>query len=151
MSSSPASLPYPKWLRPVNAINRFLLRKGIALGPPVLLSVPGRRSGRPQTTPVSPVGVGGHQYLVAGFAEADWVKNARVAGWGRLGRGPDLDRVRLVEVPAAERPPIIKEFVTSVRGGRSFIDVPPTAPLAAFAAVADRFPVFRVESDPDTR
>ena len=146
MSSSPSSAPYPKWLRPVNVVNRFLLRKGIAFGPPVLLSVPGRRSGRLQTTPVSPVEWSGRTYLVAGFAEADWVKNARVAGWGRLGRGSNLDRVRLVEVAVADRPPIIKEFVTSVRGGRSFINVPPEAPLTAFAAVAERFPVFLLDS-----
>lgn len=149
MSSSPTTIAYPKWLRPVNAVNRFLLRKGISVGPPVLLSVPGRRSGRLQSTPVSPVEVAGHRYLVAGFAGSDWVKNARAAGWGRLGRGSNPDRVRLVEVPVSDRPPILKEFVTSVRGGRSFIDVPPAAPLSDFAAVADRFPVFRVEPDHD--
>ncbi len=149
MSSLPTTVTYPKWLRPVNVINRFLLRKGVSFGPPVLLSVPGRRSGRVQTTPVSPVEWSGQKYLVAGFAGADWVKNARAAGWGRLGRGSNLDRVRLVEVPVVERSPIIKEFVTSVRGGRSFIDVPPDAPLPAFAAVSDRFPVFLVEPERD--
>jgi hypothetical protein len=140
-----ATTPLPRWLKPVNAVNVFLLRRGIQFGPPLLLSVPGRQSGRLRTTPVSPVEVGNHRYLVAGFAEADWVKNARTAGWGLIGRGRELERVRLTELPASERAPILKAFVTHVRGGRGFVNVPPKAPLAAFLEVAERFPVFRVE------
>jgi hypothetical protein len=140
------SAPYPRWLKPANAINVYLLRRGIQFGPPLLLSVPGRRSGRLQTTPVSPVEHAGHRYIVAGFADADWVKNARAAGWGLLGKGPEPERVRLTELPVGERSPVLKAFVTNVRGGRGFINVPPAAPLAAFAEVADRFPVFRTDA-----
>ena len=99
-----------------------------------------------QTTPVSPVEHAGHRYIVAGFANADWVKNARAAGWGLLGKGPEPERVRLTELQVGERSPVLKAFVTNVRGGRGFINVPPAAPLAAFAEVADRFPVFRTDA-----
>lgn len=140
------SLPRPKWLKLMNALGGFLLRRGIRFGPPLLLSVPGRRSGQLRTTPVSPVVVANQRYLVAGFADADWVKNARASGWGLLGHGKQRNRVRLRELPIAERPPVLKAFVTEMRGSRGFINVPPDAPLSTFAAVADRFPVFRVEA-----
>lgn len=138
--------PLPKWFPVANVVTKFLLRRGLAFGPPELLSVPGRASGQLRTTPVSPVTVAGQRYIVAGFADADWVKNARAAGWGLIGRGPQLDRVGLTELLLAERPAIIQQFVRQIRGGRGFVTVPPEAPLAEFVQVADRFPVFRLDA-----
>src|SRR5438309_9803977 len=50
------------------------------MGPVHVLTVVGRRSGKAQTTPVSPVTHDGHRWLVAGWADADWVKNLRASG-----------------------------------------------------------------------
>jgi hypothetical protein len=58
-----------------------LQRLGLAIGTMRLLSVPGRRSGELRTTPVSPLTMSGLRYVV-GLQDADWVKNARTAGWG---------------------------------------------------------------------
>src|SRR5918911_13423 len=48
--------------------------------------------------------------IVAGLEEADWVKNARAAGWGILSRGRKQERVTLIELPVEERGPILGEF-----------------------------------------
>src|SRR5207244_4644754 len=53
------------------------------MGPVHVLTVVGRRSGKAQTTPVSPVTYDGHRWLVAGWADADWVKNLRASGRAR--------------------------------------------------------------------
>ena len=72
----------PRWLRPANRLVRLLTRLGLRLGTIHVLTVPGRRSGVPRSTPVSPLTVDGKRYVVAGMEEADWVK--KCAG-GRVG------------------------------------------------------------------
>jgi deazaflavin-dependent oxidoreductase (nitroreductase family) len=127
---------------------------GLALGTMRVLSVPGRKSGNLQTTPVSPLTVGGKLYVVGGTVEADWVKNARAAGWGMLKQGRHSQRVTLVELPVAERPAILREFPRLVPGGISFMrrlhNLPSDAAALpeAFAALADRATVFRIDEIP---
>jgi hypothetical protein len=77
--SKPRKLPLG--LKPANRVVVALQRLGVSFGPMGLLSVPGRKSGRMQNTPVSPLTVEGRRYLVAVFDGADWAKNARAAGW----------------------------------------------------------------------
>ena len=69
------------------------------MGPVHVLTVVGRRSGKAQTTPVSPVTHDGHRWLVAGWADADWVKNLRASGRATLTKGTRVEEVRTVEVP----------------------------------------------------
>jgi hypothetical protein len=63
-----------------NPVIVALQRLGVAIGTMRLLSVPGRKSGRLRTTPVSPLTVDGWRYIVAGHEGFDWVKNARASG-----------------------------------------------------------------------
>ena len=93
---------------------------GLAIGTMRLLSVPGRKSGKLRTTPVSPLVVNGQRYIVAGLEGADWVKNARAAGWGILACGRKEERVRLVELPVEEREPILRASRARCRTGFSF-------------------------------
>jgi hypothetical protein len=100
----------PGWLKPANRLIIALQRLGLAVGTMHLISVPGRKSSKIRTTPVSPLTVDGQRYIVGGFERADWVKNARAAGWGILARGRKEERVRLVELPVEERASILREF-----------------------------------------
>jgi deazaflavin-dependent oxidoreductase (nitroreductase family) len=134
----------PRWLKWVNPVNTFLLRRGVGPAPQHLLTVVGRKSGAPRTTPVAVIVVEGQRYLVAGFDGSDWVKNARAAGQGELRRGRAIEQVRFVEVPAEDRAPILQRFAQKVRGGQSFLTVAADAPHAAFVAAAVRHPVFRL-------
>ena len=56
-------------------------RLGMSFGgeSPVVLTVPGRKSGTPRSTPVTPMTVDGKRYVVGGFPGADWVRNVRAA------------------------------------------------------------------------
>jgi deazaflavin-dependent oxidoreductase (nitroreductase family) len=138
----------PKWLKPVNAVNRFLLRRGIGPPPQWLLTVVGRRSGKPRTTPVALLTFEGNAYLVAGFDGSDWVKNARAAGRGELRRGDQIQVVELVEVDVNQRPPILRRFATEIRGGRSFLTVTADSADDAYLAASPRHPIFRVGRTP---
>jgi hypothetical protein len=143
----------PRWLKPMNRVIVALQRRGLALGTMRVLSVPGRKSGRLRTTPVSPLVVGGQRYVVGGSAQADWVKNARTAGWGVLAHGREEERVRLVELPVEECAPILREFPKKVPGGipffRSMYGLPKEkeALPEAFATLAPRCAVFRLEDE----
>ncbi|BAW06476.1 deazaflavin-dependent nitroreductase [Nocardia seriolae] len=131
--------------------NRIVIashRIGLPFGPMHLLGVPGRKTGVLRVTPVAPVSVAGRRYLVEAYPNSDWVKNARRAGHGVLARGHRAERVNLVEIPAAERGSILREFpAQNPRGVGAFVRnglVESPSP-DAFAAAAPRCPVFRVD------
>ena len=79
-------------------LNIAVLRRGLRLGSQYLLTVRGRKTGEPRSTPVSLATVDGTRYIVAAFADAAWVKNVRVAGSATLARGGKSETVRLVGV-----------------------------------------------------
>lgn len=130
--------PPPRWMVRLNVA---LLRRGLVVGSQYLLSVPGRKSGIPRHTPVSVVTLAGERYLVAAFAEAAWVENARTAGSGSLSRRKQTEAVRLVELPDDERGPVLRAFLRQVRGGARFFD---SSDPDTVVASAGRYPVFRV-------
>ena len=137
----------PRWLKLANPLIVALQRRGVVIGTMRLLSVPGRKSGQLRTTPVSPLVVEGERYIVAGFEDADWVKNARVAGWGILARGRDKERVNLVELPLQERVPVLREFPRKIPNGVQFFRhlYGISGTPEEFETLAPRCPVFRVE------
>ena len=57
------------------------------------------------------------------------------------------ERCLLVEVPVAERAPIIKRYLHKVPGARPHIPVDRHAELSAFETIAADYPVFRVDHD----
>lgn len=137
----------PGWLKLFNPVIIALQRLGVAVGTMRLLSVPGRKSGKLRTTPVSPLKVEGKRYIVAGLEEADWVKNVRAAGWAILARGRREELVTLVELPPEERAPILRAFPREVPHGVRFFQQLFGVPgdPEEFAALAPLCPVFRVE------
>ncbi|GAB3413232.1 PNPOx family protein [Flindersiella endophytica] len=132
----------------MNRVVIWLQRRGLAIGTMRLLTVPGRKSGRPQTTPVSPLEVDGHDYVVGGMGESDWVKNARAAGAGILSKGKKQQQVRLVELPEHERGAIVREFPAKVPHGVPMMlkfGVVADGTPEAFEAAAPKMAVFRID------
>jgi len=134
----------PERIRQLNEQVRHNPELTEGMGPMHLLSVPGRVSRQLRSTPVSLLDYDGKHWLVAGFAEADWVKNIRVSGWGVLTKGKRIERVMVAEIPAEERAPILRAFVQRMVGGRFAFSIGPDEPLAAFAAIADQHPIFQI-------
>ena len=137
----------PWYLAHVNRVIVGLHRLGVPMPMPAL-TVPGRKTGVLRSTPVSPYEVDGRRYVVAGYAESDWAKNARAAGRGELTRGRHRERVRLVALPVEERGRILREFPARVpHGVTMFLKAGTVANSSpeAFAAAADRCAVFRIE------
>jgi deazaflavin-dependent oxidoreductase (nitroreductase family) len=140
----------PWWLKPANKVFIQMSRLGLNFGgeSPVVLTVPGRKSGRERSTPVTPMTLGGQQYAVAGFPGADWVANVRAAGQVTLARGRHARRVRMVELSADEARPVLRAFPNEVPTGVGFMK---RAGLVTdgrpeeFEALAGRCAVFRLD------
>ena len=139
----PSTLPW--WLKLANPVFKTLIRLGVPVGTQHVLAVPGRKSGRLYSTPVSLVTVDRRRYIVS-LPFTGWVKNARVVGWGTLARGRRIERVRLVEVDGDERVRVARAFPVQVPRGVGFFQLP--ADPDAFAAAAPELAVFR--ADPTT-
>jgi hypothetical protein len=90
----------------------------------------------------------GERYLVSMLGEgASWVANVRAAGGQALLRHGRREAVRLEEVDPLARAPILRRYLEVAPGGRPHIPVDWRAPLAAFEAIAARYPVFRIRAD----
>jgi deazaflavin-dependent oxidoreductase (nitroreductase family) len=136
--------PYRKSYRRrgLNALVRPLARLGLTGPRTHLLTVPGRRSGRPWSTPVSIVRDGDRRWLVAPYGDRNWVKNARAAGWVELRRGRRRERLEIRELSAAEAVPVLRRYYELGLVTRPFFDVDLSSPDAAWLAEAPRHPVF---------
>ncbi len=140
----------PWWLKPWNKVFIQMSRLGLSFGgeSPLVLTVPGRKSGTPRSTPVTPMTVDGKRYVVGGFPGADWVRNVRAASEVTLQRGRKSERVRMVELSAEEAKPLLRAFPTEVPTGVGFMKrsglVGEGRP-EEFEALAGRCAVFRSE------
>jgi deazaflavin-dependent oxidoreductase (nitroreductase family) len=141
----------PRWLKPLNKVFMVLLRLGVPISrveKPVVLTVPGRKTGRPRSTPVTPMTVDGGRYVVNGYPGSDWVDNVRAAGQATLARGRHIERVRMVELSADDARPVLREFPTLVPTG---VDLMKRVGLLTdgtpdeVEALAGRCPVFRID------
>ena len=132
--------------RAANRLVRLLLKLGLMPGPTYLLTVPGRRTGRPLSTPVTLVEEGDVRWLVAPYGDVAWVRNARAAGQVTLSRGRHAETVPIREPSAADAAPVLQRYVTRVPITRPYFDATPDSPLAAFEAEAPRHPVFALGS-----
>lgn len=138
----------PRYLKPMNKLMMAVQKLGVPTGPSMVLTLPGRKSGKPRSTPMTPFQVDGHLYVVAGYPGADWAANARAAGTGTLSRGRRSRPVRIVELTAAQARPILRAFPVEVPVGVMFAKssgmVTDGTP-DEFEALAGRLSVFRFD------
>ena len=144
-----------RWLyrgRRPNAVARVVNRAtaavhawGLAPNFLVTLEVVGRRSGRPISFPLVMVVMDGQRYLVSMLGtDVAWVRNLRAANGYALLRHGETERVRLDEIPVAERGPVLKAYVKRAPGARPHLGVSKDVPLERLEAMAAGIPVFRV-------
>jgi hypothetical protein len=121
---------------------------GLGLPPRFMaaLEVRGRVSGRRRSNAVVIAAVEGQHYLVSMLGPgSDWVQNVEGAHGEAVLRQGRRRRVHLVLVPPEQRAPILREYVRIAPSGRQHFPLPVDAPLAEFAAIAERYPVYRID------
>jgi len=132
------------WRRAFNAIVRPLAARGLAGRRTHLLTVPGRRTGRLYSTPVSLVAEGGERYAVAPYGDRNWVRNARAAGWVELRRGRRRERLAVEELAPEDAVPILRRYYELGLVTRPFFDVGLDSPHEDWVAEAPQHAVFRL-------
>lgn len=139
------SLRPPWFIKLGNAVTTVLLRRGVGMATNVLLTVPGRKSGLPRTTPVTIIHHEGGRYVQSPFGEVDWVRNLRAAGQATLTRGRQVEAVMATELTAEEAAPILRDALTMAPGMiQKYYDVTAESSLAEIAREAPRHPTFRL-------
>ena len=139
----------PGFVGVLNPLARRLLRFGVPLGPNALLTVRGRKSGRPRTTPVALVEVGGGRWIIGTFGYVNWVRNLRAAGEAELGAGKRKEHVKAVELTQDQATEffagVIGPYVRSLRIGSVLLgSLGASDILEDPAGAARRRPVFEL-------
>jgi deazaflavin-dependent oxidoreductase (nitroreductase family) len=132
-------------VRFVNRIMSLMVRWNIAPSSTYLMTVRGRKTGKPYSTPVTLVERDGTRWLVSPYGQVNWVKNARAAGEVSLSRNGKTETLKIKELSPVESAPILKEYITAVGIVRPYFEVQPDSPLQDFEAEAPDHPVFLLE------
>jgi deazaflavin-dependent oxidoreductase (nitroreductase family) len=158
-TGSPAALSaVPSIVHRLNPLVLRLLRLGVPMGPNVLLTVRGRKTGNPRTFPVAILETGGRQFVFSPFGEVSWVHNLRAAGVATVRRGRRTWAVTAVELDPDEAGPILQGGMAPVLKAPVFgpmiagwygIDRDSTA--ADYSASAHRHPAFELRDAAPSR
>jgi deazaflavin-dependent oxidoreductase (nitroreductase family) len=114
--------PPRRFIAFLNRVAGLLAAVGFSPRDTVALEVPGRRTGQPRRTALVYAEYEGSRYLVSLAGEAEWVRNVRAARYHATIRRGLAQSVRLEEIPAAQRPPILKAYLRK----RAFSNQPST-------------------------
>jgi deazaflavin-dependent oxidoreductase (nitroreductase family) len=108
------------------------------------MTVRGRKSGQPRSTPVTLVEENGRKWLVAPYGPVSWVLNARAAGQVTLRRRRTAGVYAIRELPAQEAGPVLKQYLSIAGATRPYFKATKDAPVTEFVAEANRHPVFEL-------
>jgi deazaflavin-dependent oxidoreductase (nitroreductase family) len=84
-------------------VARRLLKAGVPLGFNGLVTVRGRKTGVPRTTPIAIISVGGRRWIWAPWGGSQWVGNLRAARRATIAIRGREEEVRAVELDRAQR------------------------------------------------
>ncbi len=93
----------PRRVRFFSPILKFLLDAGIPLGVNKLVTIRGRKSGLPRTTPLAVIEVGGRRWVWSPWGEVQWVRNLRAAGRATISMRGRPEEVTATELNPMER------------------------------------------------
>ena len=93
----------PRWVTMLTPITRPLLAAGLPLGFNGLITIRGRTTGLPRTTPLAIIDVSGRRWVWSPWGDVHWVRNLRAAGRATITvRGREED-VMATELDATQR------------------------------------------------
>lgn len=144
----------PGFVEFFNPIAQRMLGVGIPMGPNALITVRGRKSGEPRTTPIALIEIGGRRWVSSPFGDVNWVRNLRSAGQATLTFGRREEKVTAIELSTQERVEFFRDLMGpfvrriplgfgrlllgSVLGAKDILEDP--------VGAAERHPVFELHA-----
>jgi deazaflavin-dependent oxidoreductase (nitroreductase family) len=130
-----------------NVFTRSLLALGISMNGSALITVPGRKTGVPHSTPISLVEFEGQRYVQSPFGSVNWVRNLRAAGKATLSWGSRHETVIATELSPEEAAPVIKSMLAHApKMIQEYFDVTAESSLADVIHDAPNHAVFAVRA-----
>jgi len=141
-----------RYLKPSKSTNVFnelvakLTKMGVSILGSRVLTVAGRKTGEPRSTPVNLLTIDGVSYLVAARGETQWVRNLRVAGQGQLRVGRRDETFTYRELADDEKPAILRAYLKRWKFEVSafFEGVDAKATEEKLREIAPGYPVFEI-------
>jgi len=137
-----------------NPLAQRMLGIGVPMGPNALITVRGRKSGEPRTTPVALIEIDGKRWVSSPFGDVNWVRNLRAAGQATLTFGRREELVTAKELTEGEKVAFFRDLMGpfvrriplglgrlmlgSVLGAKDIVDDP--------VGAAQRHPVFELHA-----
>jgi deazaflavin-dependent oxidoreductase (nitroreductase family) len=134
-----------------NPVASRVLKVGALLGPNALITVRGRKTGVPRTTPIALVEIEGRRWVIGTFGDVNWVRNLRASGEATVTVGKRREDMKASELDVAARTAFFRDvlgpyvrrlpvggLVLQVLGAREILDDP--------AAAAEKRPVFELRA-----
>jgi len=113
-----AATTAPRWVTMFTPITRPLLAAGVPLGPNGLLTVRGRKSAIPRTTPIAIIDVDGRLWVWSPWGDVHWVRNMRAAGRATITVRGRKEDVTATELDATERVGFFRDVLGPVARAR---------------------------------
>lgn len=138
----------PRHVTMFSPIAKALLAARVPLGFNGLITIRGRTSGLPRTTPVAIIQVAGRRWVWAPWGDVHWVRNLRASGRATITVRGRKEEVRATELDQAERLGFFRDVLGPVaRGipfGAAFIRVVDGVDLADPLEASEGRPVFEL-------
>lgn len=139
----------PRWAKLFNFVARPLMALGLPPGPDVLLTVRGRRTGQPRSTPVTLCSYGGRRGFISPFGETHWARNLRAAGRATISVGRRSEEVTVRELGHEEAVGFIRDVIAPVARGswlaEWFVRYADKIDIDHPEEAAQRMPVFEIQ------
>jgi deazaflavin-dependent oxidoreductase (nitroreductase family) len=131
-----------------NRIAKFLLGAGVPLAFNRLVTIRGRKSGLPRTTPLAVIEVSGRRWVWAPWGEVEWVRNLRAARRATIRVHRRQEEVSATELEPAQRlgffRDVLRPLARSLPFGVSFIRIVDGVDLGDPVEAAEGRPVFEL-------
>lgn len=110
----------PSWVPFFNAIAKFLLGAGVPMLFNGLVTIRGRKSGLPRTTPVAVIKVSGRRWVWSPWGESHWVRNLRAAGRATITARRRKEEVLATELDPTQRVGFFRDILGPLARGAPF-------------------------------
>jgi deazaflavin-dependent oxidoreductase (nitroreductase family) len=103
-----------------NPIAKALLGAGVPMGFNGLITIRGRTSGVPRTTPIAIIERSGRRWIWSPWGEVNWVRNLRAAARATITVRGRSEEVRATELDPAERLRFFQDVLAPLARGIPF-------------------------------
>src|SRR5258708_10251331 len=101
----------PKFVEILTPTAQRMCGAGFPMGPNALITIRGRKSGEPRTTPVALIEIGGRRWVSSPFGDVNWVRNLRAAGEATLRISRREEAVTAIELSTDERVAFFRDLL----------------------------------------